>query len=294
MEHKLLDDFIVFMKINRSSSKNTINAYIRDIREFFEILNLEISLENCKKINNENLRKYLLTKRERCKNRSISRKIVSIKMFFKFINEMYEIQNDFVLNMSGLKFCSTLPKAVENQTILDICEKLNEIIKYKNNFELVRDKFLILLLYSTGLRISEALNLSIFELKQDKITIKGKGEKDREVLIIPIIHDMLHKYINEAEKNGVILKEKAFIKNNGKSMSARDVERLFEKIQIATGLEKFSPHTMRHSFATSMLSGGANIKQIQEILGHSNLETTQKYVKITPKLLSDKLTKIKW
>ena len=293
----LIAEYRTFLKINRSASEKTIITYERDIKSFFKFLDIAIDdVKRMQKIANDDIKKWLLERKQNTTNRTISRQIVAIKMFFIFLNEIHEIKNNTILNMNGLKFTANLPKAITFEKIKEIVENIAEIHKYKTNWELSRDKFLMILLFSTGMRISEALNLRHYHMQENTITILGKGNKERIVPLLDVIKDYYENYKNE------LLKEKLFtttsnwlfINKKQKKLSARSVDAFFQEIKINKNMQFFSPHVMRHSFATVLLENGANIRQIQELLGHEKLATTQKYTKITQKIIGEKLKKIDW
>lgn len=296
----IIHEFKTFLKINRSASEHTIKTYIEDVYNFCKFINIDTdNLETLKNINNDNIKEWLIDRRNKVSNRTISRQIVAIKMFFIFLNEIYNIRNETILNLNGLKFRNGLPKAINENTIFDIIEHIDKILQYKHKFEIERDKLLLTLLYSTGIRISEALQLSHQDLQNSQATIIAKGQKERIVPILPIVNQRYQIYIDALKEENIITNNnyvflKIDAKNNVKKLPIRDIERIFEQIKINRNLQAFSPHVLRHSFATSLLENGANIKQIQSLLGHKNLSTTQKYTKITEKLLSAKLDKIGW
>ena len=296
----IINEFKTFLKINRSASEHTIKTYIEDIYNFCKFINIDTdNLDTLKNINNDNIKEWLIERRNKVSNRTISRQIVAIKMFFIFLNEIYNIRNETILNLNGLKFRNGLPKAINENTIFDIIEHIDKILQYKHKFEIERDKLLLTLLYSTGIRISEALQLSHQDLQNSQATIIAKGQKERIVPILPIVNQRYQIYIDALKEENIITNNnyvflKIDAKNHIKKLPIRDIERIFEQIKINRNLQAFSPHVLRHSFATSLLENGANIKQIQSLLGHKNLSTTQKYTKITEKLLSDKLEKIGW
>ena len=292
---EILKKYKTFLKINRSASEKTISAYVDDILHFCDFLKIDINNTNkLEKIDNNDIKKWLIERKDVATNRTISRQIVAIRMFFMFLNEVYGIQNDKILNMSGLKFQEGLPKAIQDVSIINVIDNIDKYLKHKYKWEVERDKFLITLLFSTGMRISEAMSLKSNMLKNETITILGKGNKERIVPILSIVRDRFNEYLKELNNFGLNIKNDIFLKNNGKTMSIRDAQRIFEKIKVVCGFEHFSPHVMRHSFATSLLENGANINQIQVLLGHENLGTTQKYTKITKKSLSEKLKKVGW
>ena len=292
---EILKKYKTFLKINRSASEKTISAYVDDILHFCDFLKIDINNTNkLEKIDNNDIKKWLIERKDVATNRTISRQIVAIRMFFMFLNEVYGIQNDKILNMSGLKFQEGLPKAIQDVSIINVIDNIDKYLQHKYKWEIERDKFLITLLFSTGMRISEAMSLKSNMLKNETITILGKGNKERIVPILSIVRDRFNEYLKELNNFGLNIKNDIFLKNNGKTMSIRDAQRIFEKIKVVCGFEHFSPHVMRHSFATYLLENGANINQIQVLLGHENLGTTQKYTKITKKSLSEKLKKVGW
>ena len=143
--------YTTFLKIHRSASEKTILAYTKDIKHFCEFLNVDLNnLQQLRKISNEDIKNWLIDRREKATNRTISRQIVSIKMYFLFLNEVYGIKNENILNMNGLKFKNGLPKAIQSEQITDIINNLENIIKYKNSFDLARDKLILTLLFATG------------------------------------------------------------------------------------------------------------------------------------------------
>ena len=293
----LLHDFATFLRINRSSCDKTVDAYTKDVKSFCLFNKIDANkINDLKKINEDNLKQWLISRRNNVSNRTISRQIVAIKMFFTFLNEVHDARNDIMLNMNGLKFKSGLPKAVQSEQINEIVEKLNTFFKYKTQWELARDKLLFILLFSSGLRISEALALKHKNFLSNEILVLGKGRKERIVPILDVIKVYYDRYKKELINNSFTVANDDFVFINAKTkqISVREVDKRFQIIRINKNLQYFSPHVMRHSFATSLLENGANIRQIQAFLGHENLATTQKYTKVTRKVISEKLKKIKW
>ena len=145
-DKNLLKDFQTFLKIYRSASEKTIASYTRDLQHFFDVLNITTAQQNdpdfLVKIGNDDIKKWLFERKSKTTNRTISRQIVAIKMFFMFLSEVYDAKNGKILNMSGLKFINGLPKAVESDLIIEIIDNIESVIKYKNSFEIARDKLL--------------------------------------------------------------------------------------------------------------------------------------------------------
>ena len=293
----LLESFKTFLRINRSASDNTVESYLRDLQNFCKFLKKDLNdIKSLKTINNKDVREWLISRRNLVSNRTISRQIVAIKMFFVFLNETYNVRNDVILNMNGLKYNSGIPKAIGYEQIKEIIDSFEKVLNYKNNWEIARDKLLLVLLFSSGMRISEALALKHNDFLKQEFIIFGKGKKERIVPIIDIVIEYYNEYKKKLLDNNIKISANDFVFLNSKKkqLTAREAERFFQKIKINKNLQYFSPHIMRHSFASSLLENGANINQIQELLGHSNLATTQKYTKITQKTINDKLKKINW
>lgn len=293
----VINNFITFLRINRNAGTNTVTAYLRDINNFIDCLHININdLMDLQNINENDIKNWLMQRKNNASNRTISRQIVAIRMFFLFLDEVYNVRNDTVLNMCGLKFKNNLPKALDCKKIEKIIANLNHILTYKSNWELARDQLLFILLFSSGLRISEALSLKYGDLEHENLTICGKGQKERIVPLLDIIKQYFNNYKDALQSNNIPLNKTnyLFINSKCKKLSIRYVDRQFQKIKILQNLPYFSPHVMRHSFATSLLENGANIRQIQTLLGHENLSTTQNYTKITQKKLNEKLKKIQW
>ncbi len=293
----LLESFKTFLRINRSASDNTVESYLRDLQNFCKFLKKDLNdIKSLKTINNKDVREWLISRRNLVSNRTISRQIVAIKMFFVFLNETYNVRNEVILNMNGLKDNSGIPKAIGYEQIKEIIDSFEKVLNYKNNWEIARDKLLLVLLFSSGMRISEALALKHNDFLKQEFIIFGKGKKERIVPIIDIVIEYYNEYKKKLLDNNIKISANDFVFLNSKKkqLTAREAERFFQKIKINKNLQYFSPHIMRHSFASSLLENGANINQIQELLGHSNLATTQKYTKITQKTINDKLKKINW
>ena len=172
-----------------------------------------------------------------------------------------------------------LPKSIDPKLVADAIES---IMKNDNDFWInLRDKAVILLMYGAGLRINEALSLKIKDLPTDDwLRVMGKGNKYRDVPILPEITTILKEYINHCPFKQSP-QDLIFLGKRGKALSPRIIQRRLEKIRYELGLPDFpTPHSLRHSFATHLLSGGADLRAIQQLLGHVSLSTTQRYTDI--------------
>lgn len=275
--NEFIDEFIRYLLIDKGYSNNTIESYKRDLKKFEKFNNNK----NIKKITYEDIKKYIkYLNQQNLNEKSIARNISSLKSFFKFL-----IIEKYILNNP----CDTcfFPKIKKNlPNTLTIDEVLNLLnIKLIDNFS-YRNKAMLELMYATGLRVSELINLKLqdIDLNQDIIRIYGKGNKERVVPIGEFSKEYLEKYIYEYRKS--MLKKEAseylFLNNHGKQMTRQGFFKIIKKIAKEQGINKeFSPHTLRHSFASHLLKYGADLRTIQELLGHSDISTTQIYTHVT-------------
>lgn len=293
----LLEQFLEKILVERESSNNTIIAYKVDIKDFFEFLK-KISKENLTEISLDNLRDYIssLSKNNFLQSKTIARKISAIKQFFLFLHEEKIIKINIACNLETPKLTQNIPVVFDEtyiKTLLDLCYTDNSPIGFRNTAMLE-------LLYATGMRVSELISLKLSQfniatnmamnLKNNKnihpyIIIKGKGNKERIVAINQKAILAIEKYSNyihhfTKDKNNIWL----FPSKQSKAghMTRQYFGKILKKIAYQAGLnfQKISPHKIRHSFATHLLNHGANLKVIQELLGHKDIATTQIYTHV--------------
>ena len=273
----LINEFLRYLLIDKGYSKNTIDSYKIDLEKFLEY-NKNKTIDN---VSNEDLKKYVKHLNDLGLNeKSIARNISSLKTFYKFlvISKYISSNTSEILYMPKIK--KKLPNTLSEEDIFKLLDiKLNDSFSYRN-------KAMIELLYATGLRVSELINLRMqdIDLKEDIIRIYGKGSKERIVLIGDFAKEYLEKYIYEYRSR--MLKQEPseyiFLNNHGKQMTRQGFFKILKKLAIEKGINKdFSPHTLRHSFASHLLKYGADLRTIQELLGHSDISTTQIYTHIT-------------
>ena len=276
-----LEDFLNYIKYVKSRSNNTILAYEKDINDFFLYVDK-------KDINHIVMRRYLTKlSSENISKSSISRKVSAIKTFFRYLLENNHISSNPISNISLPKTEKKLPIYI-NENLLDKLLKLPDI----NNIFGMRDSAILELTYSTGLRISELLSLKITDinLSSDELRVLGKRNKERIVLIGKYAQEALTRYIYSSRpfilKPDVNSHDALFLGKSGTKMVATSVRRMINKYtnQLSENIH-ISPHILRHSFATHMLNNGADIKTIQELLGHERLETTQIYTHVSVEYL---------
>ena len=278
---QLISSYLSYLEIERGLSKNTIEAYQNDLFAFFDFLSIQnhdVKLEEIKRRDFSSYTKYLAKKE--FSPSSITRKIASIKGFFKYLCTNRDIKTNPASSVVSPKMPMRLPK------VLSIGE-INEILKDGlNDFEAA----IIELLYSAGIRVSELVDLELknVDLNQKMIKVFGKGSKERIVPINLKCIKVLKKYLIARELTALKFDSKPylFLSNNGKKITRQSVYKLIRR-QGELINKKISPHTLRHTFATHLLENGADLRVVQELLGHSSIVTTQLYTHISKKTLRE-------
>jgi len=277
----LIDKFINFLKTERHYSNHTISNYQRDLKFLVNFI-------KGKPIDRSAAREYLLAlEKKRFSRRSIARKLSSARSFFRFlVREKKAAQNPFE-NLLTPK----LPKKLPNFLYPEELKGLFDTPDLKTPQGL-RDKAILEVIYGTGLRVAEVVRMNKNDLDFDEGEIKvlGKGSKERIVLFGSHAKSALHNYINNARRQLLAGKKNPalFLNRRGSRITARSVERMIVLYAKKGGLtKKVTPHTLRHSFATHLLSGGADLRMVQELLGHVSLSTTQVYTHITKERLKE-------
>ena len=278
MTNDYLNNWLNHLEINKNYSEHTFQSYGRDLKQYQIYCNIN-QLDFMNPTQNS-IRGFLFELNiKKLSKSSIARKISSVKNFFKYISDEKKDQEiDFSIFKSP-RVNKPLPKSVDPKLVADA---IDYIMKHDNEFWInLRDKAVILLMYGAGLRINEALSLKIKDLPTDDwLRVMGKGNKYRDVPIIPEITTILKEYINHCPFKQSH-QDFIFLGKRGKALSPRIIQRRLEKIRYELGLPDFAtPHSLRHSFATHLLSGGADLRAIQQLLGHVSLSTTQRYTDI--------------
>ena len=273
----LITEFLRYLLIDKGYSENTIESYKRDLNKFLEY-NKNTSIDN---ISNEDLKKYIKYLNDNGLNeKSIARNISSLKSFYKFLVISKYISSNTSDSLYLPKIKKSLPSTLTEEEVMSLLD-----IDLTDNFS-YRNKSMLELLYATGLRVSELINLKLqdIDFSQDIIRTFGKGSKERIIPIGDYAKEYLEKYIYEY-RSSMLKKdnnEYIFLNNHGKQMTRQGFFKIIKKIAKEKGINKeLSPHTLRHSFASHLLKYGADLRTIQELLGHSDISTTQIYTHIT-------------
>jgi len=277
---KLLDEFLNYLSVERGLSKNTISSYGSDLLSFINYLESK-GVIGMEKIKRDDITQYLLHQKDKgLSGNSVSRALVAIKMFYKFLTQERFITNDVAGILESPKLIRPLPN------VLDIAEvaKLLHAPDIRNWIG-IRDKAALELMYATGMRVSEMVELGTATLNLDVgfIKCKGKGDKERMVPIGSAARNAISRYMEKVRPS--LLKNKSdghlFLTRLGKKVSRQSFWKMMKKYaKMARIRKEITPHTLRHSFATHLLERGADLRVVQEMLGHSDIATTQIYTHI--------------
>jgi tyrosine recombinase XerC len=273
---RFIEKFLRYLEIEKNYSAHTLTSYGADLEEFQEFLK-EQPIEN---VDYLGVRKYLAQLKEvKLKPRSIARKLSSLRSFYKFLTREGYIKANPVSSVATPKLDRHLPIFLTEEEVGGLVEaKLPE-----NEFGL-RDKAIIETFYSTGMRLSElvGLNLADVDFISGIVKVRGKGKKERLVPIGDTAMRCIRAYLAGRRHST----DTVFLNKNGKRLSSRGVAGVVKKCIRMTGTRPgTSPHTLRHSYATHLLNRGADLRTVQELLGHANLSTTQIYTHLTTEKL---------
>lgn len=277
MLEEVIEEFLRYLLIDRGYSNNTIESYKRDLTMFLEYTgNININT-----IDNNTLKKYLVyLKDKNLSTKSIAQNISCLKSFYKYLLIEKKIKNNPIAFIQNPKLSKILPSTLSE-------DEIDKLLNFKltDNFS-YRNKAMLELMYSSGLRVSEVINLKVFDinLSEDTVRTIGKGSKERLIPIGDYASFYLEKYIKEYRSS--MLKSNysdyLFLNNHGNKLTRQGCFKIIKKLAKEQGIEKeISPHTLRHSFATHLLKHGADLRTIQELLGHSDISTTQVYTHVS-------------
>lgn len=277
---KLIEEFSSYLENERRSSNHTVKNYIVDLMQLFSFLEGRSKCVKVSEIDHVVVREYLGTLFGKKNPTSIARKLSSIRSFFNFCIRKGEIKANPAKEVPAPKVPKRIPKflTVDEVFALLDCPDTNAALGR-------RDKAILELLYASGLRVSElvGLNNGDLNIEEGMVRVLGKGRKERIVPVGKKACEALRQYldlrpalINKADGNEAI-----FVNRSGTRLSTRAIERLLIKYLKQSGIQKAAtPHVLRHTFATHLLNAGADMRGIQELLGHSSLSTTQKYTHV--------------
>jgi integrase/recombinase XerD len=275
----MLEEFLSYLGAEKGLSKNTLEAYGRDISAFFNYSNnkTEVSQE-------EILGFFRYLKEKNYAASSICRMIVAIKVFFRFLKKEGHIGSDPTLYLDSPKMWQLIPEVL---TVAEVTTLLKQ--PDMASFQGARDRAILEVLYASGLRVSELCNLNIENVDDTFVRVTGKGNKER---IVPIARSAIEKIDHFLGKFRSDDQGALFVTEKGKRIDRVMVWKRVKFYAKKAGITKeISPHTLRHSFATHLLENGADLRVIQDMLGHANIGTTDRYTHISQKHLHEAFSK---
>lgn len=278
IQHPAIQSFLNLIKFEKRYSANTLRAYGDDLTVFFQFIKAQFDVDQPSQITTSMIRSWLAALTlQKVQPRSINRKISSLKSFFKHCLIQGELTKNPVKTLQVLKTKKRLPSYVEQEQMQDLLEKKVFPNTYNGHFEYL----VVALLYFTGMRVSELVNLKETNIDQKRLQFKvlGKGNKERIIPMHPTLASSIDVYLKMRNEE---FKEQAFTQllytGKGRAVSTRQVYDIVKKhLSTVTTAEKKSPHVLRHSFATHLTGNGAELNAVKELLGHSSLAATQVY-----------------
>lgn len=282
--NEYLGRFFKYLSAEKNASEHTLSNYERDLRQFVDFLKTNSIPEDVHTLHHFEIRRFLgeMQKKNYARS-SVIRKVASLRSFFKFLWREGMIRENPMTALYSPRTARTLPhflSAEETEKLLDAVDG--------SDWAALRDRTILEFLYSTGIRVSEltSLNLDDIDFGSELVKVRGKGKKERIVPVGRLALKYLREYLMARKGH---MSKAVFINKTGGRITSRSVQRMIKKYVLALGLSKHvTPHTLRHSCATHMLDRGADLRSVQEILGHSSLSTTQIYTHVT----AEKLKKI--
>ncbi|MCK9573147.1 MAG: site-specific tyrosine recombinase XerD [Candidatus Omnitrophica bacterium] len=282
--------FIDYLKVEKGLSRNSILSYNQDLKKYFEYMDKK-GIKEPSKIVTKDISEFLFAMRSSISVTSISRVLSTVKSFHKFL------VREKIISTNPSEFIETPRLDKKIPSFLNF-EEVNRILKTPNlrNHQGIRDRAILELMYATGLRVSEVSFLKISDINFELgfIKCKGKGSKERIVPLGKIARDFMQKYIDEARPRlaGKKLSYYIFLAQGARRLSRQSIWKAIKRNVSLAGIRKpTSPHTLRHSFATHLLERGADLRSVQEMLGHSSITTTQIYTHINQTRLKEIHTK---
>lgn len=278
-----IDKFLSYLKEEKNYSDLTIINYRKDLIEFMELTNIN----DLSKVTKDNIKNYLKVLFDhKNKSSTVSRKISSLKSFYKFMKDNSYVSVNPVSSIKYPKKEKNLPKFVQYNELVDMLE-----VSKCGDFG-DRNYLIIELMYDTGVRVSELVNIKLDDIDSStkKIRILGKGSYERFVFFGDYASEALDKYIHGKRiqlLNGKV-NDYLFLNKNGEKITTRGVFKIIDNIIKETSIKtKVSPHTLRHTFATHLLDNGCDLRSVQEMLGHKSINSTEVYTHVTSERLKD-------
>jgi integrase/recombinase XerD len=276
----VLDDFINYISAEKGLAKNTVEAYSRDLTKFISFLKAK-GIGSFTKITRDRIMDWLMHEKEKgLKSSSLARHLVSVKVLFGFLARERLIHQDISAVLDSPKLWSLLPETLSEAELVQLVEAPSA---HKGSG--IRDRAILELLYATGMRVSELIGVKVSDLNQQVgfIKVLGKGSKERIIPVGSRAMTWVSKYLKEVRHKTAqdLLIQNLFLNQRGSGFTRQAIWALLKTYARKARIKKrVSPHMLRHSFATHLLSHGADLRVVQEMLGHSDIATTQIYTHV--------------
>ncbi|MFK8040247.1 MAG: tyrosine recombinase XerC [Rickettsiaceae bacterium] len=290
--NQFLDNWKVYLKLQRNFSHHTIIAYFNDIQSFLAfIANYNgsiVTIDVLQNIDIRAMRSWLAyRKQDKYINASNARALSVVKNFYKWLEKQITVNSHAIFSVKTPRLSQSLPKSLSKTNVIEAIENISGNDK-KSEWVRLRDRALLILIYASGLRISEALSIKKYQVKHEEcIKIVGKGSRERVIPWIALAKDTIKQYLALVPYS-ISDNELIFLGKRGKPLQPSIFNKLLITLRRYYGLpDHLSAHAFRHSFATHLLQNGADLRSIQELLGHKSLSTTQRYIKTNIAYLND-------
>lgn len=281
-----VEKYLQFATHMNTGSLHTLEAYQRDIYEFVNFMKSE-DVDDFSNVDRYVVNNYLVWLRKKTtrngvlKNSTVSRKISSLRSFYRYLNQYTDVLNNPFIYVKSPKQSKKIPEFLFINEIENLLDSFD--MSKKEEF---RNRLMIETMYACGLRLSELCNLKMkdLHLSEGIMRVTGKGDKQRIVPFYPALADLMKEYLNKVRPFWVkdLKNEYIFVNVRGEKISSRGVQFILNKAVVNAGLDvHVHPHMLRHSFATHLLDNGADLRVVQELLGHASLSTTQIYTHVT-------------
>ncbi len=283
-QYSELQSFLDYLKFEKRYSQHTLLSYQNDLEQFFAYLASQFGSPALQDISNLFIRSWLAElKEEGMSSKTINRKISSLKSFFKYQLKTGTLSNTPMTTVTAPRVNKRLPSFVEEKDIA----LLFEHVAFPEGWKGLTERIVMLLLYSTGMRLSELIQLKESQLDagHSQVKVLGKGNKERIIPVSGVLVEELKKYISEKPAGSA---QNLFVTEKGKALQPRSVYAFVRHyLSLVTTIQKKSPHILRHSFATHLMNNGADLNAVKELLGHSSLAATQVYTHNTIEKLKE-------
>lgn len=279
----LIDRFLQWLEAERRYSPLTVRNYRRDIGDFLSWRGVTCDSFEPRDIMREDVEEWIiyLSDERKLKATSVNRTVASLRTLWRWLMHHGHVERDVVSMIRSTKTPRRLPVFVPDSRMTEVIEGIKEDLR-SGDFVRVRDAVVVVLFYTSGMRLAELHQVNVGDISADfsYIRVLGKGNKERIVPLIAPVQEILKKYCGQKSSQNICIDQKKalILSEKEERLSQRTLQRIVDRVLKASGVQgKTSPHVLRHTFATHLLNMGADLRDIQELLGHSSLKATQVY-----------------